>query len=236
MVKNGQTTSINYLDSGLFRPHNACEELDPNLPNRRELGKPVVRLSSTFNLCVKLRTLDSRVENRFSAVNNSNPSSSSSSPEDKLSTCSGGCLDGRELLNRCMCRCNRSSLSLQATKTRIIDSLLSIGGSNARRKHGGLGTRRKPYLCNEENGDSSSLASDNRELILRGLPNLERGTLALDGVPPVLLSGSTLPDLGVTYPPPSTAMGIIYSRGLFRIGSGPTVDPRALSVSESAVD
>lgn len=110
---------MNYLDSGLFRPHKACEELDPNLPNRRELGKPVVRLSSTFNLCVKLRTLDSRVENRFSAVNNSNPSSSSSSPEDKLSTCSGGCLDGRELLNRCMCRCNRSSLSLRATNTRI---------------------------------------------------------------------------------------------------------------------
>lgn len=130
------------------------------------------------------------------------------------------------------CPCKRRK------RVSIIDSLLSIGRSNARREQGagGLGTKGKPYLCNEENGDSSSLASDNRELILRGLPNLERGTLALDGVPPVLLSGSTLPDLGVTYPPPSTAMGIIYSRGLFRIGSGPTVDPRALSVSESAVD
>ena len=97
------------------------------------------------------------------------------------------------------------------------------------------------YLCKEENGDSSSLASDSRELILRGLPNRDRGTaFALDDVlllpPPVLFSGSTLPDLGVTYPPPSTAIGIMYSRGLFRIGSGPTVDPRALSVSESAVD
>lgn len=98
------------------------------------------------------------------------------------------------------------------------------------------------YLCNEENGDSSSLASDSKELILRGLPNRDRGTaFALDDVlllppPPVLLSGSTLPDLGVTYPPPSTAIGIMYSRGLFRIGSGPRVDPRALSVSESAVD
>ena len=135
---------MNYLDSGLFRPHNACEELDPNLPNRRELGKPVVRLSSTFNLCVKLRTLDSRVENRFSAVNNSNPSSSSSSPEDKLSTCSGGCLDGRELLNRCMCRCNRSSLSLRTTKTRIIDSLLSIERPNARLKQGDSKRREIP--------------------------------------------------------------------------------------------
>lgn len=97
----------------------------------------------------------------------------------------------------------------------------------------------EPYLCKEENGDSSSLASDNKELILRGLPNRDRGTaFALDDVlpPPVLFSGSTLPDLGVTYPPPSTAIGIMYSRGLFRIGSGPTVDPRALSVSESAVD
>lgn len=229
---------MNYLDSGLFRPHNACEELDPNLPNRRELGKPVVRLSSTFNLCVKLRTLDSRVENRFSAVNSSNPSSSSSSPEDKLSTCSGGCLDGRELLNRCMCRCNRSSLSLRASKTRYIVESPRYRSDTLERasKAARVKAKGKPYLCNEENGDSSSLASDNRELILLGLPNLERGTLALDGVPPVLLSGSTLPDLGVTYPPPSTAMGMIYSRGLFRIGSGPTVDPRALSVSESAVD
>lgn len=92
------------------------------------------------------------------------------------------------------------------------------------------------YLCNEENGDSSSLASERRELILRGLPNLDRGTFVLVDELPVLVSGSTLPDLGVTYPPPSTAMGIMYSLGLFRIGSGPTVDPRALSVSESAVD
>lgn len=118
----------------------------------------------------------------------------------------------------------------------IIDFSLSDRTVERASKAGRVKTKRKPYLCNEENGDSSSLASDNRELILLGLPNLERGTLALDGVPPVLLSGSTLPDLGVTYPPPSTAMGIIYSRGLFRIGSGPTVDPRALSVSESAVD
>ena len=121
-VTNGQIiNNINeyYLDNGLFRPQKACEELDPNLPNNRELGKPVVRLSSTFNLCVKLRTLDNRVENKFSAVNNSNPSSSSSSPEDKLSACSDGCLVGRELLNRCICRCKRSSLSLK-------DKLISI--------------------------------------------------------------------------------------------------------------
>lgn len=52
----------------------------------------------------------------------------------------------------------------------------------------------------------------------------------------VLLSGSRLPDLGVTYPPPSTAIGIIYSLGLLRIGSGPAVEPSALSVSESMVD
>lgn len=106
-------------------------------------------MSSTFNLCVKLRTLDSRVENRFSAVNNSNPSSSSSSPEDKLSTCSGGCLDGRELLNRCMCRCNRSSLSLQATKTRINHRLLAIDRTLERASKaggGGGGSERREAL------------------------------------------------------------------------------------------
>lgn len=31
--------------------------------------------------------------------------------------------------------------------------------------------------------------------------------------------GSKLPALGVTYPPPSTAIGIMYSRGDFLIGS-----------------
>lgn len=128
-------------------------------------------------------------------------------------------------------------LAVPANDENAYHRLLAIDRAPERAsKAGGLETKRNPYLCNEENGDSSSLASDNSELILRGLPNLERGTLAVDGVPPALLSGSTLPDLGVTYPPPSTAMGMIYSRGLFRIGSGPTVDPRALSVSESAVD
>lgn len=53
------------------------------------------------------------------------------------------------------------------------------------------------YLCSEENGDSSSLASDKRELIRLGLPNLDRGGFVLVGVL-VLLSGSRLPDLGVT--------------------------------------
>lgn len=42
--------------------------------------------------------------------------------------------------------------------------------------------------------------------------------------------GSKLPALGVTYPPPSTAMGIIYSRSDFLIGS--PVDA-IVSLSES---
>lgn len=54
------------------------------------------------------------------------------------------------------------------------------------------------YPCNEEKGDdSSSLASDKRELILLGLPNRDLGGFVLVGVL-VLLSGSKLPDLGVT--------------------------------------
>lgn len=53
------------------------------------------------------------------------------------------------------------------------------------------------YPCNEENGDSSSLASDKSELILLGLPNRDLGGFVLVGVL-VLLSGSRLPDLGVT--------------------------------------
>ena len=121
-----------------------------------------------------------------------------------------------------------------SSTARVVDGTLQRKGIESRGKR-----EYKAYLCNEENGDSSSLASDSKELILRGLANRDRGTaFALDDVlPPVLLSGgSTLPDLGVTYPPPSTAIGMMYSRGLFRIGSGPTVDPRALSVSESAVD
>lgn len=100
-----------YLDNGLLRPQNACDGWEPSLPNSLPLGKPADRLSSTLSRCVRLRTLDSNVENKFSAVNNSKPSSSSSSPDDKLSACSDGCLDGRELLNRCICLCNKSSLS-----------------------------------------------------------------------------------------------------------------------------
>lgn len=53
------------------------------------------------------------------------------------------------------------------------------------------------YPCNEEKGDSSSLASDKSELILLGLPNRDLGGFVLVGVL-VLLSGSRLPDLGVT--------------------------------------
>lgn len=121
-AKNGALT--NYLVNGLLRPQKAWDGLDPNLPKSRELGKPAARLSSTFSLCVKLRTLDNSVEKRFSAVSNSKPSSSSSSPEDKLSACSGGCLDGRELLSRCMCLCNRSSLSLKRADKRNAESRL----------------------------------------------------------------------------------------------------------------
>lgn len=55
----------------------------------------------------------------------------------------------------------------------------------------------KLYLWSVENGDSSSLASESNELIRLGRPNLDLGGFILVGVL-VLLSGSTLPDLGVT--------------------------------------
>lgn len=56
---------------------------------KRVLGKFVVVSLFTFNRCVKARTRDKSVEKRFSAVSNSNPSSSSSSsPEsDSLGSC-----------------------------------------------------------------------------------------------------------------------------------------------------
>lgn len=68
---------------------------------KRELGKFDVSLL-TFNRCVNARTRDNNVENKFSAVNNSKPSSSSSSPE--LAESFGSCVNvverfvGRELL------------------------------------------------------------------------------------------------------------------------------------------
>lgn len=72
--------------------------------------------------------------------------------------------------------------------------------------------------CIRWNGEliDSSSESLKSELIFRvRLPkrlNAPLVVLLLDS------DGSRLPDRGVTKPPPSTAMGIIYSRGLFLIG------------------
>lgn len=111
--------SFNYLDSGSCSPQNPCDAFEPSLPSNLLLGKLLPLLSSTFNLWVRLLTRDSRVENKFSAVRSSKPSSSSSSPDDRLSACSGGCLVGRELRNLCICLWSRSSLSLRILRVHI---------------------------------------------------------------------------------------------------------------------
>lgn len=103
------------------------------------------------------------------------------------------------------------------------------------------------WRCIRWNGDDSSSESRSLkiELIFRGRP-LNR----LNDVPVLLFDseGSRLPARGVTNPPPSTAIGIMNSRGLFLIGCdeldvafdcGPIVAVDAVcvsDVSESLVD
>lgn len=68
-----------YLSNGSLFQKGLCDCL--KLLMKRGLGKFDVVSLLTFNRWVIARTRDKRVEKRFSAVNNSKPSSSSSSPE-----------------------------------------------------------------------------------------------------------------------------------------------------------
>lgn len=161
---------------------------------KRDEGKPVAFGSLTLSLLVSARTLESNVENRFSAVRISKPSSSSSSPElaESVGSTVPRC-EGRELLSLCIVWNRGSSESLS----------------------------RPSEVCrlSLENDDSSSVSfSPRRELILRGRPRR-----AFEPNPLVLFvvldsEGSRLLARGVTKPPPSTEIGIINSRGLFLIG------------------
>lgn len=161
---------------------------------KRDEGKPDELGSLTLSRLVSARTLDSSVENRFSAVKISKPSSSSSSPE--LAESFGSTVlrcDGRELLSLCIVWNRGSSESLSRPS--------------------------EVWRLSLENAESSSASfSVRRELILRGRPrrvfepNPAVVLVALDS------DGSRLLDRGVTKPPPSTAIGIINSRGLFLIG------------------
>lgn len=140
-------------------------------------------------------TRDNSVENRFSAVKISKPSSSSSSPELPESFPSDCCnfLNGRVLRKRYV---------------KPVDGVVSVSLSRP------IDVCRC-ILWNGELIDSSS-ESLNSELIFRVRPPKR-----LNAVLVVLLfdsDGSRLPARGVTNPPPSTAMGIMYSRGLFFIG------------------
>lgn len=55
--------------------------------------------------------------------------------------------------------------------------------------------------------------------IRRGRPNRLNAELGMDAALFDSDGGSRLPALGVTKPPPSTAIGMINSRGLFLIGA-----------------
>lgn len=134
------------------------------------------------------------MEKRFSAVKISKPSSSSSSPElaESFGSTAPRC-DGRELLSLCMVWKRGSSESLS----------------------------RPSDVCrlSRGNDDSSSGSfSLRRELILRGRPKRAFEPNPVEVVVVLDSDGSRLLARGVTNPPPSTAIGIMNSRGLFLMG------------------
>lgn len=87
---------IKYLANESRSQNGLC---DPNAPLKSDdLGKVGLPSSSTFKRWVKERTLDNKVENKFSAVKISKPSSSSSSPELTESLGSNSPRLGLELL------------------------------------------------------------------------------------------------------------------------------------------
>lgn len=161
---------------------------------KRDEGNPEEFGSLTLSRLVSARTLDSSVEKRFSAVKISKPSSSSSSPE--LAESFGSTVprwDGRELLSLCIVWKRGSSESLSRPSDVCRLSL--------------------------ENDESSSGSfSLRRELILRGRPKRAFEPNPVDVVVVLDSDGSKLLARGVTNPPPSTAIGIINSRGLFLMG------------------
>jgi hypothetical protein len=91
---------ISYLPNGSLFQNGLFDDCLKLFINR-VLGKLEVVSLLTFKRCVRARTRERSVEKRFSAVNNSNASSSSSSPEsDSVGSCEKTVLRfvGRELL------------------------------------------------------------------------------------------------------------------------------------------
>lgn len=161
---------------------------------KRDDGKPLVLGSLTFKRLVRARTLDSKVENKFSAVKISKPSSSSSSPElaESFASTVPRC-EGLELLSRCIVWNRGSSVSLS----------------------------RPNDVCRFSRGnvDSSSISfSLSSELIFLGRARRCFELKLFDVVVVLDSDGSRLLARGVTKPPPSTAIGMMNSLGLFLIG------------------
>lgn len=201
-----------YLSNGSLFQKGLCDCL--KLLMNRVLGKFDVDSLLTFNRWVKARTRERSVEKRFSAVSNSKPSSSSSSPE--LPDSFGSWLNaverfvGRELLLKLLLipcvgleidfdylkRCIEWKRGSSVSLSRPIEVWRWILG-------------KAPLVSSSE---SFSLKI---ELILLG-----RLTLLLPTLDCVVVDSdcSRLFGFGVTIPPPSTEIGMINSLGDFLIG------------------
>lgn len=185
---------------------------------KRELGKFDVVSLLTFNRCVRARTRDNRVENKFSAVSSSKPSSSSSSPE--LPDSFGSWLNtverlvGRELLfneeeKRYLDFMNTSLIiGLEVYLKRCIE--WNLGSS--------VSLSRPIDVCRLSLGKAVLVSSsESRSLKIERRGRLERLLPMLDCVV-VDSDVSRLFAFGVTMPPPSMEIGMMNSRGDFLIG------------------